>query len=65
MRDAYSELATCRPVGMGGLGAIPWTAIHAYAEAKGLADPTTFERLIRLIDSEVLKMHRHRREESR
>lgn len=33
---AYQELATCKPLGFGAAGPIPWTAIHTYAEAHRL-----------------------------
>lgn len=57
MWDAYFELATCRPVGMG-LGPIPWTAIHEYAEANGVQDGERFVRLIRAMDREILNPNR-------
>ena len=41
--EAFGELMTCK----GERGRIPWTAVHAYAEAKGVGDRTRFEHLIR------------------
>lgn len=40
---------------MGGVGRIPWTAIHAYAVAKEVAGHERFERLIGMIDDAVLE----------
>lgn len=45
------ELQTCRPVGMGGPGRIPWTAIHEYAVAKDVVDQERFEVLMREMDA--------------
>jgi hypothetical protein len=40
---AFHSLSTCRPVGMG-VGAIPWTAVHAYGTMQEL-DQLQFEAL--------------------
>ncbi len=36
--SAFWELGTCRPIGMGGAGYIPWTAIDQYARRKKYSD---------------------------
>lgn len=33
--EAFQRLSTCRPLGMGPPGPIPWVAINAYAERYG------------------------------
>jgi hypothetical protein len=55
---AFEELSTCRPPGMT-VGRIPWTAIHEYATAQGIADPERFHHLIRAMDRAALE-HFHR-----
>lgn len=43
---------------MGGVGAIPWTAINAYAKRHGVRDPDDFDdfvSLIREMDAVYLK----------
>lgn len=51
---AYMELATCRPVGFGGAGPIPWLAIHEYARAHSIDDESHFVRLMRTMDKTFL-----------
>lgn len=46
-----------------GFARIPWTAIHTFAEAKGVTDQERFEHLIRAMDNEVIMAHNRRREE--
>jgi len=38
--EAFDELSTCRALGFGGAGPIPWTAVQQYAEAHGYDDET-------------------------
>ena len=60
--QAFLELHTCRAVGFGE-GAIPWTAIDAYATRHGLEgeEYEDFEDLVRVLDDAYLK---HRREKA-
>ena len=55
--NAYGELQTCRPLGFGGFGPIPWTAIARWADAHGLdADERqTLTRVIRALDGVFLE----------
>ena len=52
---AYSDLSTCRPIGMG-VGPIPWTAVDTYCERKGLVGDArlVFEVCIRALDHHEL-----------
>jgi len=55
--EAFQELGTCRPVGMGE-GQIPWTAIRQYAEAYGF-EGEEFDillEIIRAMDGEYLEI---------
>lgn len=48
--EAFAALSTDRPLGaLGGVGAIPWTALDRYAARHGIDDPDEFERFQRLI----------------
>jgi len=51
--DAFAELGSCRPAGIGNLGPIPWTALDAYARRHGIAgeDFETFAVLIAALDA--------------
>lgn len=61
--DAYSDLTTCRHVGMAE-GAIPWTAIQHYAEAHrlGVEDTWMLHQVIRSVDSGQLNEKAEERE---
>ena len=39
--DAFWKLSTCRGIGPGGAGPIPWTAVVAYARQQQLDGPLT------------------------
>jgi hypothetical protein len=54
---AYEELATCKPVGFGAAGPIPWTALHAYAAHHGLdaEEETELRAYVWAIDAEMSK----------
>lgn len=54
--DAFRELSTCRPSGMGGLSAIPFVSIVEYAKIYDVGDFHEFLYLVRIMDSEVLKI---------
>lgn len=63
---AFSELATDRPATMGGLGAIPFASIDAYAR-RYLIEGDEFERfhhLIRAADGAWLESKRKNRKRS-
>lgn len=48
--EAFAALSTDRPLGaLGGVGAIPWTALDRYAARHGIEDSDEFERFQRLI----------------
>ena len=55
--DAFHELNTCRPVGLG-LGEIPWTAIVQYAEYYDLEEYLSdlFLQVIRDMDRTYLQI---------
>ncbi len=54
--DAYTDLATCRSIGMGE-GPIPWTAIEYWARTHGLNvdDRWMLHRVIRKVDNQQLE----------
>lgn len=57
---AYNELDTCRPLGFGAVGPIPWTAIDAYGVRHGY-EGDDFDDLvfaIRAMDTAALKLKR-------
>lgn len=60
IRQAFVELQTERPVGMG-LFPIPWSSIHHFARAKGIRGVDRFEHLIRSMDAAFLAAHRKRK----
>ncbi len=39
--QAWHSLSSCRPIGMSGAVAIPWTAIMEWCDRKGLDEPLT------------------------
>lgn len=47
--SAFWDLSNDRPIGLGSVGAIPWSAIDRYAERYGVRDPDAFDRFCRLI----------------
>lgn len=59
---AYWDLATCRP--QPGFR-VPWTAINAYVEAKGIHERERFEHLIRAMDDEHLEAMERRMKKQR
>lgn len=67
--EAFSELSTDRPIdGMGGAGAIPFSAIDRYADRYGFGQADEFERfraLIRAMDAAYLKARGERREKGK
>lgn len=64
--EAFTELSTCRQVGMG-TGPIPWTAIDRYGTRHGFAGEG-FEylvRMVRALDDAFLAYSRKRDKEER
>lgn len=61
MWAAHEELATCKPLGFGCAGPIPWMAIHEYAAHHGLTweEEAELAAYVWTIDAEL------NREESR
>ena len=59
--NAFINLNTCRPVGMG-VGFIPWIAIDTYAQRMGYmgANYDEFVELIRAMDEEYMEHERSR-----
>lgn len=55
--DAFLELGTCRPVGMG-LAPIPFTAIIEYSRIYELEDVEEFAYLMRLMDRTFIRLSR-------
>lgn len=56
---AFQDLTSARPIGFGGVGPIPWTAIDAWATRHGVTDPDDFERLasvVQALDAEHLAL---------
>lgn len=49
--SGFWELGSDRPIGMGGVGAIPFSAIDRYAQRLGIDDPDQFARFLHLIRS--------------
>ena len=54
--NAFGQLSTCRPVGMG-LGSIPWTAIDRYAERNDVEDFDEFLYMVRKMDDAYIEYH--------
>lgn len=54
---AFYELSTCRPIGYGAVGSIPWTAIVQYGHLHGLGGEALEDLvfLVRELDSEYLE----------
>ncbi len=54
---AHGELATCKAIGFGAAGPIPWTAIHAYAAHHGMTvgEEEEFAAYVWAIDEELSK----------
>lgn len=61
--DAFAELGSCRPAGIGGLGPIPWTALDSYARRHGITgeDFESFAVLIAALDAAWLAHIEERR----
>lgn len=55
--DAFSELGTCRPVGMS-LAPIPFTAIIEYSTIYELDDVEEFAYVMRLMDRTFMRLSR-------
>ena len=56
--DAFWALHGDRALGMGGIGAIPFTAIDAYGHRYGVVSTDSFDRfqrMIKALDNEFLK----------
>lgn len=53
--QAFHTLSNDRPIGMGAVGGITFTAIHHYAERFEIEDFDEFCALIRAMDAEYLK----------
>ena len=61
--DAFMDLDQDRPVGLGGIGAIPFISIDTYARRIGLDAPDDFRlfmTLIRRMDAVLLDDYRRR-----
>ncbi len=60
--DAFWKLSTCRHIGMGALGPIPWDSIDRYAHQNGFAEDDieyqTFVYVIQQIDGAFLENQR-------
>ncbi len=54
----FTTLTTCRPIGMSGVGSIPWTAMNDYCIHIGLTgeDHEDFCYLVSKIDQEYVKL---------
>ena len=54
--DAFFDLSTCRPIGMG-MGPIPWSVIRDYAETFRLSEEQTddLSYYVRVLDVEYMK----------
>jgi hypothetical protein len=66
--EAFSQLSTCRAIGMESEGQIPWTAIMQYAdylELDDLDDRAQFCRMIRALDHEYLNIREEQRAKAR
>jgi len=54
--SAFMELSTCRQLGFGGEGQIPWTAMMIFADRYELGDMTdAFVEAMRALDLEYLQ----------
>lgn len=51
---AFTELSTCRSMGYGCWGSIPWTAIDRYCIRHQVMDYDLFVRIMRSLDSHWL-----------
>ncbi len=47
--DAFADLDKDRPIGLGGIGAIPFTSVDAYARRLGIDAPDDFRMFMQLI----------------
>lgn len=56
--DAFIALTTTRPIGFGGVGQIPWTAIREYFKMLNIDEDDFYEfyRIISLVDNAYLKL---------
>lgn len=54
--NAYMQLSSCRPLGFGALGQIPWTAVIQWADVNGLDERQRDDLVhyIRAMDAEYL-----------
>lgn len=55
--DAFVELGTCRPAGMG-MAPIPFTAIVEYSRIYEIEDAEEFAYLMRLMDRTFMRLNR-------
>ncbi len=63
--EAFWALSTCRAIGMGALGPIPWDAIDRFAKENSYDDEIeyqTFVHTIRQLDEAFLDTHREQME---
>ena len=60
--DAFRELSTCRPSGMG-VSRIPFTAIADYARIYDVDDFEDFKEIIRILDEKVLSLNAKSKED--
>jgi len=51
--EAFDQLTTCRFVGGGSIGRIPWTALWKYSEAHGMSEEEfkLFQHVINCMDT--------------
>lgn len=62
--EAFTELSTCRPVGMG-IGPVPWTAIDGYGRRYGFEGDgfVYLVRMVRALDDAFLAHSRAKAKE--
>lgn len=62
--EAFTELSTCRPVGMG-IGPVPWTAIDRYGRRYGFEGDgfVYLVRMVRALDDAFLAHSREKAKE--
>lgn len=53
--QAFCDLSTCRQIGFGGFGSIPWTAMNEYAIRFNVECFDMFSRIIRALDGKWLE----------
>ena len=67
--DAFWELSTCRSLGFGAIGPIPWSAVREYAVHLGIADDELLAgdllALVHELDDEFLTLQAQQAEAQR